>query len=66
MSGKAKRVRISKDGTTLEFDSLTAASEYICCSKMLLSMVLSNEWKNKKARGWTIEEIEDGDGYTWK
>ena len=66
MSGKAKRVKISKDGKTLEFESLTAASVYIGCSKMLLSMVLSNDWKNTHARGWEIEEIEDGDCYTWK
>ena len=66
MSGKNKRVKISKDGKTLEFESLTAASKYIGCSKMLLSMVLSNDWKNTHAKGWEIEEIEDGDGYTWK
>lgn len=66
MSGKAKRVKISKDGKTLEFYSLTAASKYIGCSKMLISMVLSNDWKNTHAKGWEITEIEDGDGYTWK
>ena len=64
MSGKNKRVKISKDGKTLEFESLTAASKYIGCSKMLLSMVLSNDWKNTHAKGWDVTEI--GDGYTWK